>query len=199
MSVEHYLFDSFGDPAGDDNASGGLPGVQQMGAQNIGGVVPPVGSDIGIAGPGITGGGFAEAGAVDGVGAPGAAALHNPLERIINGHQGEEYFSPSAGSGLVVEIEGKDYLLTEKATEESCTIADEHGMSILSDTNGDGRVDYVSSVTFDGKWSAWRWNGGEPEVAASESGAVEVRSTPEYGQRSWNSDSWTCVDRGGWG
>lgn len=80
--------------------------------------------------------------------------------------------------------------------EESVTIADDQGMSILSDTDGDGKVDYVSSVSYDGRWSAWRWiETGEAEGASER----KNRNTPDTGNNQWQADAWKCVDRGEWG
>ena len=80
--------------------------------------------------------------------------------------------------------------------EESVTIADDQGMSILSDTDGDGKVDYVSSVSYDGQWSAWRW------IEAGEAEGAHIRkssNTPDTGHGRWQTDAWKCVDRGEWG
>lgn len=80
--------------------------------------------------------------------------------------------------------------------EESVTIADDQGMSILSDTDGDGKVDYVSSVSYDGRWSAWRWiETGEAEGASERKNS----NTPDTGNNQWQADAWKCVDRGEWG
>ncbi|MCG7263685.1 MULTISPECIES: DUF6802 family protein [unclassified Corynebacterium] len=80
--------------------------------------------------------------------------------------------------------------------EESVTIADDQGMSILSDTDGDGKVDYVSSVSYDGQWSAWRWiETGEAEGASQRKNT----NTPDPGNNQWQADAWKCVDRGEWG
>ncbi|WP_293818179.1 DUF6802 family protein [uncultured Corynebacterium sp.] len=80
--------------------------------------------------------------------------------------------------------------------EESVTIADDQGMSILSDTDGDGKVDYVSSVSYDGQWSAWRWI----EDAEAEGASPRNNSdTPDTGNSQWQTDAWKCVDRGQWG
>ncbi|WP_296107629.1 DUF6802 family protein [uncultured Corynebacterium sp.] len=80
--------------------------------------------------------------------------------------------------------------------EESVTIADDQGMSILSDTDGDGKVDYVSSVSYDGQWSAWRWiETGEAEGASQRKDS----NTPDPGKGRWQTDAWKCVDRGEWG
>lgn len=80
--------------------------------------------------------------------------------------------------------------------EESVTIADDQGMSILSDTDGDGKVDYVSSVSYDGQWSAWRWiETGEAEGVSER----KNRNTPDTGNNQWQADAWKCVDRGEWG
>lgn len=54
--------------------------------------------------------------------------------------------------------------------EESVTLSDDTGMTICSDTDGDGRVDAVSVVTFDGGWSSWR----RQDCMAGVRGATEI-------------------------
>lgn len=83
------------------------------------------------------------------------------------GLPGMESLMPTATGGgtdrLTVDLDGTSYELPASTTvpgheivEESVTLTDETGMTILSDTDGDGHVDYMSVVTFDGGWSAWR-------------------------------------------
>ncbi|MEJ5920312.1 DUF6802 family protein [Corynebacterium sp. H78] len=38
---------------------------------------------------------------------------------------------------------------------DSITLADDRGLSIYADTNGDGTVDHVTTVLFDGRWETW--------------------------------------------
>ncbi|WP_297667135.1 DUF6802 family protein [uncultured Corynebacterium sp.] len=101
--------------------------------------------------------------------------------------------NPSAGPG---SDPGARAWYGSGGVEESVTIADDQGMSILSDTDGDGKVDYVSSVSYDGRWSAWRW------IETGEAEGVSERknsNTPDPGKGRWQTDAWKCVDRGEWG
>lgn len=101
--------------------------------------------------------------------------------------------NPSAGPG---SDPGARAWYGSGGVEESVTIADDQGMSILSDTDGDGKVDYVSSVSYDGRWSAWRWiETGEAEGASERKNS----NTPDPGKGRWQTDAWKCVDRGEWG
>ena len=112
---------------------------------------------------------------------------HDPNRAPGNGYGG------GAGSGTG---SGATSWLGGGGVEESVTIADDQGMSILSDTDGDGKVDYVSSVSYDGQWSAWRW------IEAGEAEGPHVRkssNTPDTGHGRWQTDAWKCVDRGEWG
>lgn len=94
---------------------------------------------------------------------------------------------------LLMEVDGMEFFVPAIEDEESATFADEEGMSILADTDGDGRIDYVSNVTFDGQWSAWRWG------FSQDGGDNPLDNPPEYGDQSWNAQKWTCVERGEWG
>lgn len=104
---------------------------------------------------------------------------------------------PSAGPGASPGSDpGARAWYGSGGVEESVTIADDQGMSILSDTDGDGKVDYVSSVSYDGQWSAWRWiETGEAEGASQR----KNDDTPDPGRGRWQTDAWKCVDRGEWG
>ena len=104
---------------------------------------------------------------------------------------------PSAGPGASPGSDpGARAWYGSGGVEESVTIADDQGMSILSDTDGDGKVDYVSSVSYDGQWSAWRWiETGEAEGASQR----KNDDTPDPGKGRWQTDAWKCVDRGEWG
>ena len=80
-------------------------------------------------------------------------------------------------------------LLPADVDTDSATVATDDGMSIFADTDGDGQIDYVSNVSFDGHWSAWRWLGRETggvepkriqETVSQETGTVSAQeaSTP---------------------
>ncbi|HIW95836.1 MAG TPA: hypothetical protein H9867_05050 [Candidatus Corynebacterium gallistercoris] len=115
-------------------------------------------------------------------------------------HGGE--FTGRDGHYLRVEHHGREYTVGNPAATsppESVTLADDTSMSILSDTDGDGKVDYVSSVQFNGRWSAWRWVGdgeGRGGVAPKNNNHP---TTPENGQQEWETGTWKCVERGEWG
>ncbi|MEJ6020209.1 DUF6802 family protein [Corynebacterium sp. H113] len=44
---------------------------------------------------------------------------------------------------------------TGSGAADSVTLADDRGLSIYADTNGDGTVDHVTTVLFDGRWETW--------------------------------------------
>ncbi len=57
------------------------------------------------------------------------------------------------GEGLVVVVDGQAYDLG--GHEDSVTLADAQGLSIYADLDGDGTVDHVTTVRFDGTWQSW--------------------------------------------
>ncbi|MGV0869898.1 hypothetical protein [Corynebacterium kalidii] len=64
-----------------------------------------------------------------------------------------------AGEGLLLDLGDVTFGLPVSHRlpgEESVTLTDDTGMTICADTDGDGRVDTLSVVTFDGGWSSWR-------------------------------------------
>lgn len=101
--------------------------------------------------------------------------------------------SQGADGDLGMIVGEEKFLFPSDTDTDSATVATDEGMSIFADTDGDGQVDYVSNVSFDGHWSAWRWLG---EV--EKPGGVG-ESTPSYSGEKWDSRSWKCVDRGEWG
>lgn len=101
---------------------------------------------------------------------------------------------------LILGLDGVDYRIPTLDDEESATFADEDGMSILADTDGDGRVDYVSNVTFDGQWSAWKWQAPQENAVLPQDGVQSGDSVaPECGAENWDAERWICVERGEWG
>lgn len=108
---------------------------------------------------------------------------------------------------LVLDIAGVSYGLPashdlgEGATEEAVTLTDDRGMAVCADTDGDGHVDRVSVVGFDGSWSAWerrRDAGTGPPADAPAQGAIPP-VTPGAPTDNWRADGWECVQRGEWG
>lgn len=62
---------------------------------------------------------------------------------------------------LVLDLDGVSYRLPVSddlgpdAVEEAVTLTDGRGMAVCADTDGDGHVDRLSVVGFDGSWSSW--------------------------------------------
>lgn len=115
----------------------------------------------------------------------------NPLapQLPLEPHSGQ----PGGEHGLLMDVHGTDYRVPAMEDEESATFTDEEGMSILADTDGDGRIDYVSHVTFDGQWSAWRWNDPAQHALANPPENATTRA------ETWHEERWICVERGEWG
>lgn len=143
-------------------------------------------------------------------------SVDNPLQRLlthpaVHGGVADTGGEPTNGGNcadgdehyLRVDFQGKEYAVGNPeaaAPPESVTLADDSSMNILSDTDGDGRVDYVSSVQFNGRWSAWRWVG---EGGSGGGGVAQKNENhpliPEYGGQEWEPGTWKCVERGEWG
>lgn len=97
------------------------------------------------------------------------------------------------GAGLVVEIDGQLYDLGDD--EGSITLADDSGLSIYSDLDGDGTVDHVTTVRFDGTWESW--SADEADSSGVESASEDSAQTAEsVGQ--WDAYSWERDARGSW-
>lgn len=108
---------------------------------------------------------------------------------------------PSGDDILLMEYKGVEYHIPADLDAESATLTDGRGMNILADTDGDGRVDYVSAIDYNGNWSAWRWQsdwGGEQGGEQAKLHSVP-ENTPEKGGRNWDARAWKCVERGEWG
>ncbi|MCT1547991.1 DUF6802 family protein [Corynebacterium amycolatum] len=94
-------------------------------------------------------------------------------------------------AGLVVEVDGQLYDLGDD--EGSITLADDSGLSIYSDLDGDGAVDHVTTVRFDGTWESWS---SDDVRAADVIGKAAVEATPAAGK--WDAYSWEQSARGSW-
>lgn len=115
---------------------------------------------------------------------------------------------PNQSGHLFLDYQGQRYVVAAPADAgnvESVTLADDTTMNILSDTNGDGRVDYLSSVCFHGGWSAWSAvvdegiNGGVDDEGKMPPAPNQPPATPDGGHQEWKSETWKCVERGDWG
>lgn len=86
------------------------------------------------------------------------------------------------GDRLLLDLDGTTFGLPAAAEspglEESVTLTDETGMTICSDTDGDGRVDSMSVVTFDGGWSSWRLQECMSYTGTDVSSVTESDNTP---------------------
>nr|WP_205570506.1 DUF6802 family protein [Corynebacterium lactis] len=104
------------------------------------------------------------------------------------------------GNGLVVVVDGQAVDLGE---ESSVTLADDSGLSVYSDLDGDGEVDHVTTVRFDGSWESWS----SEESWASEVGGERMESAGSEGQKraepesvvNWDAYSWEQSTTGRWG
>ncbi|MCQ9351005.1 DUF6802 family protein [Corynebacterium sp. 5QC2CO] len=95
------------------------------------------------------------------------------------------------GAGLVVEVEGQLYDLGDD--EGSITLADDSGLSIYSDLDGDGTVDHVTTVRFDGTWESWS---SDDARAADAMGGAAAETVSAAGK--WDAYSWEQSARGSW-
>ena len=95
------------------------------------------------------------------------------------------------GAGLVVEVDGQLYDLGDD--EGSITLADDSGLSIYSDLDGDGTVDHVTTVRFDGTWESWS---SDDVRAADAMGEAAVEPASAAGK--WDAYSWEQSARGSW-
>ncbi|WP_297009320.1 DUF6802 family protein [uncultured Corynebacterium sp.] len=114
----------------------------------------------------------------------------------LSGLDGLEQVGPDgAGGHLILDIGDVSYGLPPShdlgvdAVEDAVTLTDDRGMAVCADTDGDGHVDRLSVVGFDGSWSNWERTGqsGEPP------------GTPTAPTDNWTTGGWECVERGGWG
>lgn len=94
--------------------------------------------------------------------------------------------------------------------DSAMTFADDRGMAVYSDTTGDGCVDHLSVVGFDGSWSSWQRSTdlGTPvlldpaDISGDTVGGAEGSGppvTPTTPMDNWSADGWECVERGQWG
>lgn len=113
--------------------------------------------------PGAMGGGF-----------PEPTATPEPLAHLLSSAGAHLLPVEGTPTGLVMSVGGVDYDVPDPDGLDAATFADERGMTILSDLDGDGRVDYISDVTFDGQWTAWRMGGGEAAAGSAAPSGSEI-------------------------
>lgn len=116
------------------------------------------------------------------------------------------------GHGMVVTVDGQMYdlgmsstdsaasapgsasssVLESESASSSITLADDRGLSIYSDIDGDGTVDQVTTVLFDGSWETWKADASIGE--GNEAGGAAGRSIGDWGAYEWEE-----ATRGRWG
>ena len=117
------------------------------------------------------------------------------------------------GEGLVVVVDGQAYDLG--GHEDSVTLADAQGLSIYADLDGDGTVDHVTTVRFDGTWQSWalpeelsqQVASSVAEAAAGTAAEAAVSPAPSAGAvgdaaagavAGWDAYCWESDGRGNW-
>ena len=132
----------------------------------------------------------------------------------------------SVASGLVVTIDGQSFDLgiagagtADLTYGGSITLADDRGLSIYADIDGDGAVDHVTTVLFDGSWQTWNTHAdgvpseGHSHLAAdgsvgtpaedsvhhtNEGENVDVTQTTSPSVKQWDAYAWEQEGRGKW-
>lgn len=117
----------------------------------------------------------------------------------------------SVESRLVHNPDGADHgwspsIDLEVGQDAAMTFADDHGMAVCSDSTGNGCVDHISVVGFDGSWSSWQRStdcetSASPDLLRSEEDTGEQTPpvTPTIPMNNWRVEGWECVERGQWG
>lgn len=102
------------------------------------------------------------------------------------------------GTGLVVVVDGQSFDLGEE--ESSVTLADCDGLSVYSDMDGDGEVDHVTTVRFDGTWESWNSPVEDSESAGDVDGEGGLAGN-DVGEpvANWDAYTWEQSARGNWG
>lgn len=88
--------------------------------------------------------------------------------------------------GMIVKVGGEVFDLGHPGEMAgTVTLADDRGMSIFADRDGDGAVDRVTTMLYDGTWETWSDGGGDnPDtggVAESEMAAWERIEAGRWG------------------
>lgn len=76
----------------------------------------------------------------------------------------------------------------EPGVADSVTVADDDGLTIYTDTDGDGTVDEIVTVKFDGTWETWDASG-SPTNGGGDGAAAG----------SWGAGDWELRESGRWG
>ncbi|AGP29877.1 DUF6802 family protein [Corynebacterium terpenotabidum] len=122
---------------------------------------------------------------------------------VLDGLGGLEATEPGGEGGLVLDIGGTSYGLPVSdvsgpdIAEISVTLTDDRGMAICADADGDGHVDHLKVVGFDGSWSAWE-RSLDPGVDPGAGPGIPP-DTPTGPTNNWTIAGWECVERGQWG
>lgn len=133
-------------------------------------------------------------GELDAIGGPDAGAAGATGGMILE--IGGEYFDLGPGTGDV-DADG---------IADSVTLADDRGLSIYADVDGDGTVDHVTTVLFDGTYETWTASSATSAASAGADGSsgatpsgvnpdgIDKRETPA----TWGVHEWERGELGRW-
>ena len=122
-------------------------------------------------GDGTFGGDFYGDGSATGAGAANGNATPVGPDVVCGLGDAAALGNGDAGTGMVIDIGGELFDLGAGTADtdsdgvaDSVTLADDRGLSIFTDVDGDGTVDHVTTVLFDGTWETWRADGEIPSA-----------------------------------
>ncbi|WP_448852627.1 DUF6802 family protein [Corynebacterium sp. 335C] len=120
---------------------------------------------------------------------PGAGAAPGGADGFGAGAGG---IGAGSGGGMLVRL--GDAVLdlgpvdAEPGVADSVTLADDDGLTIYTDTDGDGTVDEIVTVRFDGTWESW-----DTSDAPTDGGGAGRAAG------SWGAADWELRESGTWG
>ncbi|WP_295627758.1 DUF6802 family protein [uncultured Corynebacterium sp.] len=111
------------------------------------------------------------------------------------------------GEGMILEIGGEYFDLgpgiadtDADGVSDSVTLADDRGLSIYSDIDGDGAVDHVTTVLFDGTYETWTvpTEFGGKTFGGTPTGVEGDRSAVVNQPGAWGIHEWERGESGRW-
>lgn len=144
-------------------------------------------------------GAFGESEAVPSLTRAGVEGISEDASAVLCGLDSVNHLDPAAVAetrGMIIRVGDAVFDLGDPGEMAgSVTLADDRGLSIFADRDGDGAADHVTTMLYDGTWEMW-----SGDAPLADPGGADETAYPESGGDSHTEvAAWERIETGRWG